>query len=279
MIQFLKHLDRRWIFLVILLSAILPLLFPVHLPTVPGKDVQGIYDAIEALPPDSVVLMSFDFGPSTQIEIKPALLANLRHIWRRKDLKIVALGLWPEGAKLGNRVLKQIAAEQEKLGAPRVYGVDYVNLGYKAGGAVALRGVGSGFATIFPEDISHKRLSDLPLMSRVKDYSDVALLLSYSGGVPGIKEHIQVAATQYNVKVGGSVTAVSAPEMSPYLNSGQLVGLMGGLRGAAEYEVLIDTPGDAIVGMNVQSAVHMVMVIFIIISNVVYFADRRTSRS
>jgi len=280
LIAFLKHLDRRWIFLVVLLSAVLPILFPVQLPTVPGRDVKGIFDTIEALPPNAVVLMSFDYGPSTQVELAPAARANLRHLWRRKDIKIIGMALWPEGAKLGNRLLTKMADEQAKQGVERVYGRDWVNLGYMAGGVVALRSIGSSFRRTFPQDFRRNKLESLDLMKGVRDYRDINLILTYSGGDPGIKHHIQVGATQYHVKVGGGVTAVSAPEMSPYLNSGQLVGLMGGLRGAAEYEVLIDSPGDAVAGMNVQSAVHVVMAIFIIISNVVYFADRRaTGRS
>ncbi len=41
----------------------------------------------------------------------------------------------------------------------------------------------------------------------------------------------------YKVPVAGGVTAVSIPGRMPYLQSGQLSGILAGLRGAAEYEV------------------------------------------
>jgi len=281
MIEFLKRLDRRWIFLVILLSAVLPMIFPLKLPTVPGTDTNSMYRELQALPPGSIVLMSFDYGPSTKVELEPAATAALTHLWRgNRDIKVVGMALWPDGGPLGRTAFKKVLADLEKEGVKKTYGVDYVNLGYKAGGVVALRTIGNtgGFPGAFPKDLEGTPVSEIPLMKQARKYRDLAMIVTLSGGDPGIKHHIQVGASQYGLKVSGGVTAVSAPEMSPYLNSGQLVGLMGGLRGAAEYEVLLNINGEALKGMNVQSSVHMMMVILIILSNVVYFADRRNAR-
>ena len=41
-----------------------------------------------------------------------------------------------------------------------------------------------------------------------------------------------------------------APDLYPFLDSGQLKGLLGGLAGAAEYETLIDRSGQATKGMS-----------------------------
>ena len=71
------------------------------------------------------------------------------------------------------------------------------------------------------------------------------------------------------------VTAVTAPEAYPVLNSGQVQGLLSGLRGAAEYEVLVGHPGTATRGMDAQSVVHFVIAGFIVVANFLYFAERR----
>ncbi len=276
MLELLKNLDRRWIYLTVLLSAIVPLIFPMQLPIAPGDPVKSLYEVVDALPDGSVVLLDFGYGPSTQVELEPAAVATMRHMWR-KDIKLVAFAIWPEGVINSRSALRKVVQALDKEGVKKTYGVDYVNLGYKAGGVVMLNKLGRSIPDTFPSDIDGKPVAQLPLMQKVKKYSDIAMVMSLSAGDPGIKHHVQVQST-YGRKVGGAVTAVSAPEYSPYVASGQLVGLMGGLRGAAEYETLVGLSGDATRGMNVQSAVHLVMVIFIIISNWVYFADKRAAR-
>ena len=263
----IKNLDRRWIFLFILISVIIPLLIPLNLKLNTSKPVEDIYSYMNSLPEGSVVLMSFDYSPSTEIELNPAAIAIVRHAFQKK-LKVVALALWPMGASMSQNVLTPLAKEMNKE-----YGKDYVNLGYKAGGSVLLISMANGFATEFPTDINGTPVTDLPLMNQVKDYSSCALVVSLSAGVPGMKEYVQIVATRYGNKVAAACTAVSAPEMYTFLNSGQLLGLMGGLKGAAEYEKMIDFNGDARKGMDAQSVVHLVIVLFILFSNFVYFVD------
>ena len=42
-----------------------------------------------------------------------------------------------------------------------------------------------------------------------------------------------------------------ATDYYPYLQAGRIFGLMGGLKGAAEYEILAENPGPAVQGMAV----------------------------
>ncbi|RLG68557.1 MAG: hypothetical protein DRO11_08925 [Methanobacteriota archaeon] len=80
------------------------------------------------------------------------------------------------------------------------------------------------------------------------------------------------------IPIGGGVTAVSGPEMYPYIQSGQLVGLLSGMKGAAEYEQLVGKPGLGLSGMVAQSYVHVMVVVFILFANVVFFLEKRGKR-
>jgi hypothetical protein len=71
------------------------------------------------------------------------------------------------------------------------------------------------------------------------------------------------------------VTAVSAPDFFAYLHSRQLVGLLGGLRGAADYEEMAGLPGRGIDGMGPQTFGHILIVLFIIAGNIGYLMSRR----
>jgi hypothetical protein len=154
------------------------------------------------------------------------------------------------------------------------YGTDYVNLGYMAGGIVTLLGMGASIPNTFPTDYGGTPVGQIPLMQEVEDFDDIAIVMEVSAGTPGTREWVQQVQSRFGVTLGSGVTAVSAPNFYPYIQSGQLVGLLGGLKGAAEYETLVGAPGDATKGMDAQSIVHALIVLFIILGNVTYFATR-----
>jgi len=80
--------------------------------------------------------------------------------------------------------------------------------------------------------------------------------------------------------VTGGVTAVSTPGFLPYVNNlNQLYGLLGGLKGAAEYESLIGVKGTATSGMDAQSIAHVLVILFIIMGNYRAFKIRQRDRA
>ena len=157
----------------------------------------------------------------------------------------------------------------------KVYGVDYVNLGYMAGGIVTLLGMGSSIPNTYPSDYGGTPVGEIPLMQEVQNFDDIAFVMEVSAGTPGTREWVQQVQGRYRVALGSGTTAVGAPNFYPYVQSGQLTGLLGGLKGAAEYETLIGYPGDATKGMDAQSIVHALVVVFILLGNVVYLLSLR----
>jgi len=67
--------------------------------------------------------------------------------------------------------------------------------------------------------------------------------------------------------------------MYPYHDSGQIVGFLGGLKGAAEYEALVGAPGEGIRGMDAQTISHLFIVLMIILGNVGYAMTRWRART
>ena len=68
-LQRLDRIDRRWIFLAMLLAVAAPILWVgvtgKTFPEEPTPAVQGAFDAVEALPADARVLISMDFDPAS----------------------------------------------------------------------------------------------------------------------------------------------------------------------------------------------------------------------
>jgi hypothetical protein len=265
----LEKLDRRWIFLVVGLLVLLPLLFPLRLPLSVSGPARAYYQAIEDVPAGSIVVLAGDFDPASAPELLPMTSASVRHLFR-KNCRIIALQLWEGGPPLVDAALHRIGDELGKT-----YGVDYVNLGYKSGREAVMPPFGNSFSRTFPNDYSGTPVSTLPLMREADNFSQTALFVNISAGYPGTKEWVQQVQGRFNVRMVSGSTAVQAPEIYPYLQARQVLGLLGGMAGAAEYEKSIDYPGPATKGMDAQSSAHMFVVVLILLGNAIYFSRRR----
>jgi hypothetical protein len=83
---------------------------------------------------------------------------------------------------------------------------------------------------------------------------------------------------KYKFELGGGCIGVIVSGLYPLLRSGQINGLIGGLRGAAEYESLIGQKGRAVAGMDAQSATHAAIVVLVVLCNLFYFSMRQQVR-
>ena len=268
----LERLDRRWIFLVVGLCVLVPLIFPLKLPLAVSGPARRYYQAVEAVPEGSIVVLAGDYDPASAPELVPMTSASIRHLFR-KNCRIIALELWEGGPPLVDGALHRIGDELGKK-----YGIDYVNLGYKSGREAVMPSFGNSFSRTFPNDYSGTPVATIPLMREADNFNQVALFVNISAGYPGTKEWVQQVQGRFNVKMVSGSTAVQAPEIYPYLQSGQVLGLLGGMAGAAEYEKSIAWPGPATKGMDAQSSAHLFIVVLILLGNAIYFARRRESR-
>lgn len=263
--QRILGIDRRWIFVLVGLGTALPLLFPVNLPVATSPRVKAAYDAVEAVPEGSVVIMSIDYEPDIMAELQPMSIAVLRHCFRR-NLKPIILTLYPAGPRLIEQALAVASAAEGK----RNYD-DYVFLGYKSGNQAVILGLGENIKGLFPRDFYGARTDSIAIMRRVNSFADFPLLINLSGS--SIADYyIRIGASRYHRPMILGSTAVMATDYYPYLSSGQILGLIGGMKGAAEYERLMDIVGDGRRGMDAQSMVHVIVVLLVILGNVALFA-------
>jgi hypothetical protein len=262
-------IDRRIIFLVIGLCTLLPLLYPVGLPIKISPEVRSVYEYIEALPERSVFLLSLDFDPASKPELHPQAIALLRHAFR-KNLRVVAMTLWVSGTGMADQLLKQVAGEMRKE-----TGKDYVFLGWSPGGPAVIINMGQDLYTAFPSDYGGNPTKGIPVLDGVHSLKDVTYAVSLGAGNPGVEAWYVYGKDKYKFELGGGCTGVIAPGLYPLLRSGQINGLIGGLRGAAEYESLIGQKGRAVAGMDAQSATHLAIIVLVAMCNLFYFSLRQ----
>ncbi len=268
----LGRVDRRIIFLILAVVVLIPLLKPLGLPVRPTDTTQRAYDAVEALPEGSRLLISFEYGPSTMPEIHPMAIALLRHAFR-KHLKVYITCLWPDGQFMAVNAINHVVPEFNV-----VYGEDYVILGYRPGNEAVIKGLTSDLRTVYTVDYHNVLVDRIPMMEGVHNLKDFQLVFSLSAGYPGTVEWIQYGCDPTGVPLSTGVTSIQVNEILPFENSGQLLGLIAGMPGSAEYEALINTKGLGTAGMDAQSIAHLVIVIFIIFGNITYYIERRRAQ-
>ncbi|TET96506.1 MAG: hypothetical protein E3J26_01125, partial [Candidatus Zixiibacteriota bacterium] len=92
----LGTLDRRWIYLLVALSVIFPLIVPMSFKISITPEARQLFEAVDALPDSSVVMLTFDYYPSTVAETEPMATAALHHLFR-KHCKVVTMTTIPLG--------------------------------------------------------------------------------------------------------------------------------------------------------------------------------------
>ena len=272
---FLKigSIDRRWIFLIIAAVVIVPLLFPIGLPIRATDTTKDVYDAIERLPAGSNVLLSVEYSPSTRPENHPMTISILRHLFKNNH-KVFITCLWPDGQFMAQDALNQVAKNEFN----KVYGEDYVFLGFRPGNEAVVKGIVSNIRKIYTVDVYQKKIDEIPLMKGINNFKDFDFLFSSSAGFPGTIEWVQYASDPTGVPMASGVTSIQVNEVMPYVQAGQMVGVLAGMPGAAEYESLINQKGSATSGMDAQSVAHLVIVLFIILGNISFFIERKRSK-
>jgi hypothetical protein len=270
--QRLVSIDRRVIFLLMGLSVIIPLLVPLHLKLGPvSAPAQELYDKIESLHEGDAVIIAFNFGPSSMPELYPMAIALIRHCFER-NIKVLGLSLINVGPPMCESVFAEVAKPYHKQ-----VGVDYVNLGFKTGYTAPMLEMATDIPGTFKTDYTGQKLSTMPMMANIRSYADISLIIDLASS-SSPTTWIQLIGARYKVPIAAGVTAVMGTDYYPYLQSHQLVGLLAGLKGAAEYETLVGHPGMGMSGMDAQSIAHCVIIVFVLIGNTAYFFIRRRQR-
>ena len=268
----LGKVDRRWIFLIIGLVVLLPLIYPISLPIRATVTTKQVYDTVDALEPNSKILLSCEYGPSTKPEIHPMVTSVLRHFFRNGH-KVYVVCLWPDGQFMADEALKEVAHLYNKQ-----YGKDYVILGYKPGNEAIIKGMVRDLRAIFSTDVKGTKVEEIPMMEGIYKFEDFNFLFSASAGFPGSIEWMQYATDNTNVKMSTGTTSIMVNDIMPFVVSDQIQGILAGMPGAAEYEKLVGKKGIGTSGMDAQSIAHLVIVLFIIFGNIGYFIERNREK-
>ena len=165
---------------------------------------------------------------------------------------------------------------------PPKNGKDYAMLGFRPGGVMLILNMGENFKGAFGADMDGQPTAVMPALDGVASLRDFDLAMDFAAGGT-IEGWIAYGADRFGFPLVAGSTAVQSPDLYTWLPSGtldpgQLKGFLGGLRGAADYEVLLDTPDQATSNMPSQSAAHVLIIALIVLANIQMLLAKRSAR-
>jgi len=284
----LQRIDRRWIYLVIWLVVMIPLIKPFPVRPVASPPVQQLFTYIDTMPENKALVISVDYSPDTQAELHPMTISLLRHAFATGH-RVGIVATSPYGLGLGEDALRQVRHDFDSAATNHedsiISGEDFAFWGWTTPFLTMMLGMGERIVNVFPVDYYGTPTESLPITRHIKNYDDVGILVSIAGSSTPIA-WVAYAQTQFGLRIGCGTTAVSAADYYTYLNSGQFTGMLAGMRGAAEYEELTrekmvelgigwTARNLGIEAMSSQTAAHLAIIGFIIIGNLGFFITRR----
>ncbi|MCB0352935.1 MAG: hypothetical protein KDD64_05395 [Bdellovibrionales bacterium] len=276
----LQNLDRRVIYLFVILAVALPIAFQYRVTPARLPSAEKFYDVIESMDPKEggIALVSLDFGPNTKAENEPQAKVVIEHLMRRR-IPIALLTQYALAEGFLKSVPEEIAADlmREYPGEVWEYGKDWVNLGFRPGNLLFVQSLAKSkdMAAELKRDVFGTSLKNLSVFRNVKTIRDVRLLAEFTGLVGVFDTYIQFFQTEDYVPVfGHGCTSITIPEAYIYLDSGQLDGLLEGIAGAAWYSELLSQKfsgrkEDSSMVINTALGVaHLTIIFFVLFGNI-----------
>ncbi len=266
-----ESIDPRWIYLIMALSLTIPVLKPMGLAiTIDQETTIPVFNWVESLKPGDIVVGDIAFSGGSAAELGPQLQSWFRHCLM-KGVKVVMVAQWNTGERLGYTLMEEVAEEMKAEGVSAEYGVDWVYVGWKAGGTTTWRNMQLEFwDTCAKTDMLGNSFEDLPLMERFRKWDKATTkgIMAFLSGSPGLPTYTTYFA-DYDIYVGN--VAVQVPGAMNNLRAGQIKGLLCGLPGGAEYELLLERPGQAVKLMDAQSMGHLWIIVLVILGNIAFY--------
>lgn len=260
----LSDIDRRVFYWILFIALMVPFLRPIGFPITIAPNTQDLYDGVtgDQVEPGEVWIVQFGYGVSAWSECHPTVTVLTKALFR-EGAKLIFIGSQYD-VELTYNKLQDTCKEDF---ADKVYGEDYVFLGYFTGGESAVAQMASNIKTVFPQDHFGTPYDDIPMLENVVNHADIAGVISSDTGDYGGHFMTQWQAA-YGTKLAEAGIAMNGSTDLPRWQAGNYFGVSVGSRGGAELEILIGELGEATTAMDSISVSHLLLVLAIILGNI-----------
>ncbi len=190
---------------------------------------------IATVPPNSLVLVNWAYDPATAGEMDRVAQPVIEHLLLR-GAKLIVVSQLPAGLASARRLIAKAEDAVRQPGRSQIEGNVVIEAGFLPGGAASLPLLGVAPAETLPLDPGWLALKDRFTVAGLDRASAVLNLI-----VAARSEDVRHWLEQVQPLNGGAVVAVTSGAndipLRPYLQSGQLSGLVSGWDGGSAYRI------------------------------------------
>ena len=240
--EMLQSLPRQVLYLTLFVVATVPLFFKIPLPNNPDPSSIDYYVHLMQIPADSRVLICSDWTNGTRGESMGEFDATVRILMRR-GIKFAVYSIGdPQAPQVARDEIAKLSLEDGGGTTPvfKPY-LDYVVMGYFPNGEGQTAAVNTNVLKAFASktDASpqgQRPVVQSPVFQGIKTLADFPylVLITPSSTNTIVIERITKTPLMF------AVTGVMVPENQVYYASGQLKGLLGGIKGVFDMETLME---------------------------------------
>ncbi len=198
---------------------------------VPNETIAAI-QAVEKIPANAPVLVVFDYEPATVGEMEASGASLLDHLLLLNHPRLALISTSPTGAALAERFMATTLADRAYI-----RGTQYVDLGYLPGGLAGVFDFSQNPTVSMPLGADSNQVWNSQVMQGVTHFSDFASVIVLTDSAEAGRIWIeQTALARGKSSLIVVSSAQAGPMILPYVDSGQVNGLISGLSGAAGVE-------------------------------------------
>ena len=266
----LETVPRWLIFVLVIIAMIYPILRPIGLPITVGQTSKDAFKGVDETPDGTFAVFHVAYGSGGKPTLQPAAIAVTHHLFN-KDVRIIYFVDNPVDLANTYEIFDKL--DPAKYG--KSYGEDYCVLSLTGPFLTQAAIVVGNLIETIPKDSEGTNLVDLPMFAGYKETEDIGLVfqLTTSGDIS--EGWVYQAFSRYNLRLVGGWLSMMTSSMIPYYQAGQILGFIDGSKGAADYEVLVNRPGEAVMITDILSMTQVVYLILIVVGNIGYFGARR----
>ena len=221
---------RGIIFMLLLVVVVLPLFTGTSMNDIPLTASAGTGQAHAfvqyELPPDSAVLLIFDYEAAFAAEMEAAAAPLIDYMMTIKHPRLCLLASRATGAGLSDRFMRKTQP-----------GKEYVNLGYLPGDAAGALAFVEDPVRVKPVSVNGQDAWQTETLQGVTSISNFAAILLLTDEADTARIWIeQTQGRRQDTKLIVLASAQAGPLLLPYLESGQIDGMVVGLDGGGPIE-------------------------------------------
>ncbi len=235
----LPNLQLRWVFLLLALAIAVPAIADFAWPSGSATQwpgVQEAFDTVDSLPANASVLVYWAYDPSTAGELDLEALAVTTHLFEKRA-RITAISLLPGGPATARRLINRARLEWQRsenlaVTAKSTWTIPII---YLPGGSSILALIAQDPASALIGMEPDTLPPDTNAFAATPD-----LAVVFGAQADDVQHWLEQVQPLNGAPVVAVVAAGADPVVRPYLDSGQLAGLVSGFDGAYSYRELLD---------------------------------------